>query len=109
MATSDPRTRSPSTEQAWNSFRARVAERSPGHRGGETVLPGAPPLTRLAICPGAVWPGLSNSMPGPKRVAKRNSYILGREHYLAGRTAASTLLGSAEARLYAGPCREPTG
>jgi hypothetical protein len=54
MATSDSRTRSTSTEQAWNSFRARVAERSPGHRGGETVLPGAPPLTRLATCPGAV-------------------------------------------------------
>jgi hypothetical protein len=45
------------------------AERGPGRRGGETALPGAPPLTRLAVCPqGILWPGLSNSMPGSRRV-----------------------------------------
>ena len=29
-----------------------------------------------------MWPGLSNSMPGSKRVQRENSYVLGREHQL---------------------------
>lgn len=78
------------------------AERSPGPRGGETVLPG-PALTRLAACPwGTLWPGFSNSMPGSSAFQREISYVLDRERHLAGRAAVSAVFRLAETKPYAG-------
>jgi hypothetical protein len=61
--------------------------------GGRRCCRG-PPLTRLAACPwGILWPGFSNSMPGSKRVQREISYVLSREHHLAGRAAVSAVFG----------------
>ena len=47
------------------------AERGPGRRGGVTTLPGPQPQPGSLPAPrGISWPGFSNSMPVPKRVAK---------------------------------------
>lgn len=68
------------------------AERSPGHRGGDTALPG-PAQTRLAACPGGILrPGSPTACPGRSGL-KGNSNVLNRKHHVAGGAAMDAVLG----------------
>src|SRR5207342_1017652 len=80
------------------------AERGPGHRGGETVLPGPQPLTRLTACPWAVC-GRAYPTACPDRSAfQREIPMFSAESIILPEGPPRALSsGSAETRLYAGP------
>jgi hypothetical protein len=81
----------------WPS-RAQIGAEPRAPWGGDGAA-GAPPLTRLTACPsGILWPGFSTACPGRSAFKGEMSYVLSREHHLAGR-AASCREGCRERRL----------